>query len=266
MAFKSKAFAKASLKSKYNWSGEKYSDLCSKIIKENRIKIANVIANEDERTYRKKLSQIKQETQGKGKDRTFKVPSSKKIVQQSNTIIKAAEQGRLMTKKVRQSLQANIKKTIMKHGISDMNGKVPTDILKDAKKAVTKVFSTYTKGKGKELPSNINTIATTETRSAVNTIRYEYTKKVNQSMKQDGYEIRKQWVHNDIAIKPRDSHIKLGRSKPIGIDDHFKWRDGGKDYTAKHPHDSALPASQTINCNCENKFIVVKTYNKKVRQ
>jgi hypothetical protein len=265
MAFKSKAFAKAALKSKYNWSGEKYSDLCSKIVKENRIKIANVIANEDERTYRKKLSQIKQETQGKGKDRTFKVPSSKKIVQQSNTIIKAAEQGRLMTKKVRQSLQANIKKTIMKHGISDMNGNVPTAILEDAKIAVTKVFSTYTKGKGKELPSNINTIATTETRSAVNTIRFEYTKKVNQSMKQDGYEIRKQWVHNDIAQVPRQSHIKLARSAPIGIDDHFKWTDKGKTFTAKHPHDSILPASQTINCNCENKFVVVKIYNKKAK-
>lgn len=263
MAFKSKAFAKAALKSKYNWTGEKYSDLCSKIIKENRIKIANVVANEDERTYRKKLSQIRQETQGKGKDRTFKVPSSKKIIQQSNTIIKAAEQGRLMTKKVRQSLQANIKKTIMKHGVTDMNGKVPTEILEDAKKAVTKVFTTYTKGKGKELPSNINTIATTETRSAVNTIRYEYTKKVSQSIKEDGYEMRKQWVHNDIAEEPRQSHIELARSKAIGIDDYFTWTDKGKKYTAKHPHDKDLPASQTINCNCENKFIVVKTYKKR---
>lgn len=265
MAFKSKAFAKAALKSKYGWTGEKYSDLCSKIMKENRIKIANVVANEDERTYRKKLSQIRQETQGKGKDRTFKVPSSKKIIQQSNTIIKAAEQGRLMTKKLRQSLQANIKKTIMKHGVSDMNGSVPKEILEDAKKAVTKTFSTYTKGKGKELPANINTIATTETRSAVNTIRYEYTKKVNQEIKADGYEIRKQWVHNDIAEVPRQSHIKLARSAPIGMDDYFKWTDKGKTFTAKHPHDTALPASQTINCNCENKFVVVKIYNKKAK-
>lgn len=241
MAVQSKEFKKALLKSKYNWTGKSYRVLMGKIVKEANKNIAQTVLKYDKKKYEKVAPKTK-------RGKKLIMPDVSVIIKNSPTVLKAATQGELLANSLREKLRKDIKRTLLKYNITTTNGLINKTILKKMEKQVAKTFASHKKAKQ---PNNIKTIATTETMNVINNVRFEYAKAVSKEAKQNGFTLKKKWVHNPkLSKEPRPLHITLGETEPIGINDWFVI-DGKKALT---PHDSRLPAEETINCHCELDF------------
>jgi len=234
-----------------------------KIISENYEKIASRSLKRDKNKFEEIIGTAKFITNKK----QIKLPDITATVRQSPTILKAAEKGILMRKTFRDSLASTIKKTMIENNVINKNQRISKNLLKKMQKNIQSTFSNYTK-KNPELgmPSNIYAIAVTETRSVVDSIRYQYAGKLNKEIQ--GAKIIKEWYHNDsIPNDPRLGHKKISGQKrelnqkfsvPVYKKIGGSWKFFGR-VSADHPHDPALPASEIISCSCEAKYRVVKT-------
>lgn len=237
------AFETAYLKRKYGWSGEKLSELSGKIIQENQVKISEAVLNSDKRRLERNVTKL----QPKGATKRIVLPPVANIIKRSSTIIKAADRGNLLTKTLRTDLRRALTNVMLDEGITTTKGTVRKSVAKKLEKEIASVFEGYTKKHpGQPMPSNIHTIAVTESRSAINAIREEYITAVD-AKSPDGYQILKEWIHNDsLSSQPRLIHKRLhGVRKPL----HEDFDVNGQ--RASRPHDPRLTAEQTIGCNCE---------------
>jgi hypothetical protein len=254
------AFDKARLGKKYGWKGGRYETLIGKILKENQEKIARVVTGIDQTRFEAQINQLRPKKPGQKK---VIIPDARDLIKRSPTIIKAASQGELLTKTLREKLSASIKKTLLTENVTTTRGTVRKNLAEKVKAGLKDVYSTYTRNDPvHEMPANIHAIAVTETRTVVNTVRNEYVKEV---AKETGAETKKKWIHNgSLSQTARKGHVKLSRQRAIGIHEQFevqgfkmtkgKWQATGEVYRADHPHDSTLPASETINCSCELEY------------
>lgn len=254
------AFEKAYLKKKYGYSGEKYQELISKIVKENHEKIATEVLARDERKFKKNLKEI----QPKRDQKKIVLPDTSAVVRSSTTIIKAAQNGKLIADTLRENLRKKIKAVMIEEGITNKNGTVKKKLSAKVQKGITQVFSEYVKkNPGESMPANIKAIAETETRFVVNNIRNEYIKRINSQTSED-YKIVKTWVHNtSMSSTPRHPHERLN-GKKMDMDKPFVWKnEKGIMFRAQYPHDPTLPAGEVISCHCEVSYDWVKKQKEK---
>jgi len=244
------AYEKALLKKKYGWSGEKYADLMGKIVKENQSKIANRVLESD----KKRLSNNLKRIAPKRDFQKVKLPDVSNIIRRSPTILKAADQGQLLMETVRDRIRKDVKQSMLEHGINNKSGKINKNIARTLRKKLNDTFDGYTKKDPKfNKPTNVETIAVTETNSVANSVRHEYAKQAADSAKDSGFVMVKEWVHNGSRKgNPREGHEELdGVQVPLDgtftIDDEKE----KKSYEVQRPYDASLPASQVINCHCE---------------
>lgn len=249
------AFEKAYLKKKYGYSGEKYQELVSKIIKENHEKIATEVLARDERKFKKNLKEI----QPKRDQKKIVLPDTSAVIRSSTTIIKAAQNGKLIADTLRENLRKKIKAVMIEEGITNRNGTVKKKLSAKVQQGITQVFKDYVKkNPGESMPTNIKTIAVTETKFVVSNIRNEYIKRINAQTSED-YKIVKTWVHNtSMSASPRHPHEKLN-GKKVEMDKPFVWKnEDGIIIRANYPHEPGLPASEVINCHCDVSYDWVK--------
>lgn len=262
MPLQSKYQKKEWLKRKYNinqdesLTGKPYTKLCEKIIKENTQKIAARVLKKDAKKFDKALQDIKPQIRTKKK---IVLPSTADIMRDSPTLIKAATKGKLLTQTLSESIRKTIKNKLVDHDINHKGIRAQRKFLDELKTSIKDEFKSYTvkNPKRANMPTNIHTIAVTESRSAMNAVRHEYVKRIHDTTK-DEFDVTKKWIHNSIAETPRESHVKLGRGKPILIYQQFQWttKDKSKSFTYKadRPHADNLPASETICCSCEVEY------------
>lgn len=251
------ALDEARLKSKYGWKGGKYANLIGKILKENQEKIALTVTSIDQTKFEAQLNHLKPKKPGSKK---IIVPDARDLVAKSPTIIKAATQGELISKTLREKLSRGVKDALLSENITTTRGTVRKNLAQKVKANLQEVYNGYTRNDPMhQMPANIHAIAVTETRKVVNTIRHEYVREVS---KETGAETKKEWIHNgSLSQTARKGHLKLSRQRPIGLHDKFavqgykmkgkKWVSTGETYMAEYPHDASLPASETISCSCE---------------
>lgn len=252
-------FEKALLRKKYKTKvvGEKLADLCGKIVKENQSKISNAVLTTDRRRFDRNISKISP----KGQEKRIRLPDVSNVIRRSPVLIKAADQGNMMSRTLRERLRKDLKESMLEANITTKSGKVNKNIARKMEKKIRQTFKDYVrKTPGYDMPANIHTIAVTETRSAINTIRDEYVREVNKETSNE-YEIKKAWVHNDSLSKVgRPRHEQLSREKPIPLDARFNVNG----HMALRPHDPILPAEEFIGCNCELEYVWIKKTVKKI--
>ena len=83
-----------------------------------------------------------------------------------------------------------------------------------------------------------STIARTETATSINTTSFQTSKKIGME--------EKCWIHVGGKETYRENH-KVLNGKWIGIDEYF---DLGNGIKALYPHESGLPATEVVRCNC----------------
>lgn len=249
------------LKNKYDGrkiQGKQYEEVIQDILAHNNEKIGNAIGRLSKENYENELKRIP-----KTKSGIVKLPDLSEVLpKRSVFLIKAAQNGKIITDDLRTSLEKNLRDTLSKYTAAGKprmeiqrgktTGRINTQLIADFQKAITKTYESKTKkNKNLGVPSNIKQIAITETRTTINSIKREYNQKL---IEKNPYLIMmKTWIQNKrLAINPRMSHdAKNGETIPMNqLFSVAREQSGGFDYM-HGPHDKKGSAENVIGCNCD---------------
>jgi hypothetical protein len=262
------------------WEGKNYQALMKIIIAENTQSITNKVAKINRSGWNSALKKITK------KEKRFIIPDIKDVLpKQSVFIRKGAQQGKILTDELRTRLKKDLRKTlnqftpktgeakfIRRRGTKA--GTTNEKLIGQFEKSISSTFKSYTKKDPKYgMPTNIHSIAVTEMRSSINTIKSQYMAK----MLDDNPDliVHKNWIQNRHLSKvPRIGHGIVAKRKPIPLNSFYnvpsykkvggRWVRAGSD-NMLHPHDPDAPADQTVSCSCEEEYVVrwKKTRKKK---
>jgi glucan-binding YG repeat protein len=249
------SYDKKLLMKKYGWNGRSMTELMQKIVTQNRVKTAQAVLNSDRRRFEKNLKAM----EPKYREKKIVIPDTGNIIKKSPTIIKAADQGKIITDTLREKIRKDVLASMVENGITNKNGTVNKNVTRTLRAKLNKTFDDYTKKDPTfKKPSNVEAIAVTESRTVMSTVRNEYAKEVSESTQKDGWIMTKEWIHNRApGGMPRASHVALSGTR-IYLDDLFKIEDEDGVFYTPHPHAPVLPASQVITCRCELAYRWVK--------
>lgn len=234
----------------YGWSGGKYQNLITTIVSENHQKVAEAVLTTDKARFQKNLGELSPKT-SRGKQ--IILPDIRNVIRKSNTVIKAAEKGKLISETLRDRIKADVRQTLLENNVNTTRGTVRKDLAAQLSNKLRETFAGYTrKDPSLGMPPNIHAIAVTETRTVVNNARLEYVRAV--ARESDRIAV-KTWVHNtSLSSKARRGHYLLDGTQ-IRLGEKFIIKDEhGRHYRADGPHDPNLPASEVVSCNCELAF------------
>lgn len=245
------------IKKKYGWTGQSYRELMAKIVETNTNNIHNNIGRILVRDLKAKAQTLRTGKQILIPDLTSVLP--KRAIH----LRKAATKGELMTDTLRDKLTSDLKQVLStpeyEHQKGRMTGAVKESLITDFQNKITETFDGYTKKRGKDMPTNLATIARTEVRSAVSVVKNEYMQAL--ADKNPDMEIMKVWIHRGSGrrgYEPRGNHEDLDGTQ-IKMDEDFEIiSEDGSRHLCAHPHDDRLPAGEVINCGCEMKYVFVK--------
>lgn len=258
------AYETALLQDRYGYSGGKYQELMGQIVDENYSKISESVLTTDKRRFQSNVDA----TLPKRDAKKFVLPDVSNMIRKSPTIRKAADRGELLGKTMREDLRKTIKRSLLEQNITTTTGKVSIKAIKNVEKNLNGYFEGYVKKVPKfGMPSNVHTIAVTESRSIINQIQHEYSSKM--MVDNPGYKMKKKWVHNGgLSDEDRKGHERIdGQTKdldkPFSIPVYIK-KGGvyvftGKWIQAMHPHAANLPVSEVIGCHCAAAYIILKS-------
>ncbi|WP_246838113.1 hypothetical protein [Leptospira mayottensis] len=247
----------ARLKTKYkdSWYGSNYQKLIHHIIAENQKKISQSVLRSDQDRLHDNLKNILPKEPD---SKTFKIPDIDHALKRSSTLIKAADNSKLMSITRREEIRKVIKNILTENPVQTQTGAIRKDISRKVESGLLEYFEGYTKNSPPYgVPRNIHAIAVTETRSVINNTRREYMKMTSTELG-DECVILKSWIHNGtLSKRARSNHINLAKFGFIELDQKFSVKGGdGKTYYVDGPHDYALPPSEVISCNCEIRYSI----------
>lgn len=259
----SKALSDARLKGKYQWRGKKYRTLIKKILVENQEKIAESVLTTDKKRLANNIKEMLPKTK---RGKIVKLPNVSNVIRRSSSIIKAADNGELMSDSRRDDMRKIIKSILLDKKIDTRQGTVKPSILKEVESKLGEYFETYTKNSPPYgVPKNLYNIAVTETRSFINNVKKEYMNKVSDDIAKDGFRVQKYWKHNTAMVrkKPRKNHLAMN-NKPADKNGFFEFIDfSGRKIKIENPHDIKLQPEDTITCHCEVIYRIVRVYDNK---
>lgn len=240
---------------KKNLSGDRYQDMISEILAHNNEKIANAVGRLSNDSYKASAEKL-----NKKKQKAVTLPDMAEVIpKRSVFLIKGAEQGSIISDTLRTKLEGDLRKTIadfQKRGKIETKrgtgvGKINTDLIDSFRGSIIKTFESYTKkDKTTGVPPNIKTIATTEIRSTINSIKAEYNK--NLLAKNPGMVMMKTWKHNRSLSKvPRKEHMEMDGETVPANKFFLVYNKAGQLDMMDRPHDPEAPAGQSIGCNCD---------------
>lgn len=250
------------LKGKYGFTGKKYKGLLEKIIGENQHNIATAVGRINESKIQK----------------SFKRTGTKAVVPSINEVIKGKEDfirlakvsGKQVNGTLRDQLNKDLKnalkafktdtgKPAFVRRAGTTAGRMNPELVERFQKSISKIFNNYTfRGRKLGVPGNIETIATTEIRSAVSGIKEAYVDKTLEQ-NEGKLKVEKTWIQNrHLSKNPRDTHARMdGVTRLKKTPFRVPSPDGGFDLMDR-PHDPKAPANQLIGCNCDADYTFVK--------
>lgn len=243
---------------KENIRNKRYQKLVSEILEKNNQNVARAVGKITEDNYKKTLGRIP-----KDKAKTVKLPELSTVIpERSVFLLKAAQNGRLITERLRAQLDKDLRATLQEFDRSGKSrvevqrgkttGKINPELIKAFRERITDTYESRTKRDKKTgVPPNVKAIATTEIRSAVGIIKAQYKNKLlsdNPSL-----EGVKTWVHNkSLSKKPRVGHIRMNNKTLKDVEKFKVPRDNAPGFDLMdRPHDITAPPEQVISCNCD---------------
>ena len=244
------------LKKIVEYRGRKYAGLIQETLVKNQKRISGSILNSDRKRLLREFGVLDELAPEKT---AVIVPEINYALQRSSVLIKAADNGRMISQTRREDMRKIIKNVMMDQPVHSQSGGIAPEIADKVKTALKEYFEGYTKNSPPYgIPRNLQTIAVTESRSLLNNVRHEYMGMADQNLP-DGFETDKTWRHNASLSKvPRRPH-KAMNGQTIRFGEVFVVNG----FAAKNPHDYNLPASETISCNCDSLYTIRKVATKK---
>jgi len=253
------------LENKYgSISGRSYEELVSAIIQSNT---ENVQRNYDRRA-RKQWEKIGDTVTTKEKRLVLPEPNES-IPQRAISVRKAAEKGKMITDSLRDKLTKDLRESIFNFPetkyivpTGSKAGRINPKLISEFESKVKDTFAKYTKRSKGQMPSNIHTIAVTETRGAISQVKAQYMDSVSKN--NPDIVVRKVWIHNSsLSKEPRRGHVAMD-GKTVGKDEFFSvpiYHENKRKVGSvlmSHPHDPGAPSSEIIGCNCDYDILVRK--------
>lgn len=257
---------------KENITGKKYRTLMEELIEKNSKAVTGRLAKMNQDQWKDALKRITP------KEKRFVLPDVRSVIPTDSFFVnKAAENGKLLTDNLRQSLNKDLRDTLttFTEKTGEQNfiarrgrtaGQINPKLIDQFEQKITNTFKTYTKKDPKYgVPSNVRDIAVTEMNSTVNNLKANY---MNQAIESNPDLISsKKWLHHPERSKkrPRKGHSIVGSQKPRPFDKPFKvpnYRDiGGRQVRVgyvwmDYPHDPNAPLDQKVNCHCEVTYFI----------
>lgn len=211
----------------------------------------------------------------RAQNKTLVVPNLEEVLPKRSVYIrKAQEQRRIMSDTLRDQLTKDLRESVadfLKTGEGSMQykqgarrGQINPKLVADFRKKITATFEGYTKPDATGVPANINVIAETEVRSAIDDIKHTFNERL-QERNQGKLRIMKTWIHHpSFSTEPRSNHREMnGITVPMDVPfmvPRMKWiRGQGMREIGitpmKHPHDPDAPPDMVIACHCECRYV-----------
>ena len=237
--------------------------------------MAEIIANNHESTQRA-VARLKSDhlskqvaTMRKSTAKQLAVPDISEVLPKRSVFIrKGATNGNIISETLRDRLTSDLRETVkeyltagkgsMQYRRGEQRGQIRPELIDKMRERITGTFESYAKRTKGEMPSNIETIAQTETRSAISDIKHTWAKQV---MDANPGKVRftKTWRHHPgLSDIPRAGH-RMQDGLTIGMDAFFKvpllikGKNGfhwGSVERMLHPHDPSASPGNVINCKC----------------
>ena len=240
------------------------------ILRNNNENISRRIGELNKEHWEKSLKKIT------SKEKQFIIPDVSDVLpKKSIFILKAAESGKQISETLRNDLTSKLRQSLTQFTPTTNEstyirrrevgaGKINPKLINEFQNNIRGVFENYvSKGEYEKVPPNIRNIAVTEMRSSISSINRSYMSKLME--KNPELIVRKQWIQNkSLSHEFRHSHNAVN-GQTINIDEMFriplyekkgnKWVKTGNTVLASGPYDDTLPASETIGCSCDLRYI-----------
>lgn len=231
-------------------TGRNYRRLIREIIGANYQRIGQETTQISSDTLRKATRSLK--------EGRVVIPRMEEVMPSSRlSVRKAADAGNAISDTLREELSQDLRDTLNEFrteggrlaftrragvGAGTMNPE-----LKEAfEKKIRSKMDNYTKKSRGMTPSHVETIARTETRSAVDDIKEQYTERLLEQ--NPNIKVQKTWQHNkSLSKQPRPHHMAMD-GVTVGWRERFRLPNG---VIMTRPHDPNAPAEEVINCNCD---------------
>lgn len=245
-------------------SGFNYSQIMGEILANNAEATQRAVARIKNENLAKQASRIKRSTA-----KQLAVPDLAEVLPKRSVFIrKGAQNGQIISETLRDRLTADLRATVkefmaegkgsMQYRRGEARGQIRPELVTRMEDRLRQTFEGYTKPDAQGVPSNLRTIAETETRSAISDIKHQWAQRV-QDANRGSLRMVKTWRHHpSLSERPRSGHRMLdGKTIPMDaffrvpllIRDKrgFRW---GEIENMLHPHDPTASAGNTINCKC----------------
>lgn len=247
-----------------------YRGLMAEIVADNNQAVQNAVGRLQVSHFSDATRRIKAST-----TLQVAVPSLEDVLPKRSVFLrKGAERGRLLSDTLRTKLTSDLRDAVSQYltpgGESgqykqgERRGELKPEMVSALREKMTQTFQDYTKPGATGVPKNIQAIATTEIRSAVDEIKHAWATRLEEQNAGRVHIIKKWRHHPSLSKTPRWWHHELdGVERPLSIPFTVKnWKKTGNGWYwqevnyMQHPHDSTAPAEQVINCSCECDYVV----------
>lgn len=244
---------------KFGWTrGRNYRGLMTDIIDLNSLSLARATGRISKQNFQKTADRVST------RETRLLIPDvSEAIPKRSVFARKAAQDGKLLTDKLRDRVTKSLRATFTE--FSPTTGEPAYQFRGGAKKgrtnpklvarfeaSITKDFRNYTRvDPSYGVPPNIHGIAVTEVRSVADEMKWQYAKTIQK--KNPDFTIRKRWRHNkSLSEEPRPHHMAADGTT-VGFDEAFELSNGAR---LMYPHDPAAEAEEVIGCHCDYDVLI----------
>ena len=245
-------------------TGQNYRVLVRDIIANNDQEISGAIARKSDEHWNKSVARVRRR-------RRFILPDVSDVVPTADqSVLKAAEQGNQISDTLRDKLTADLRSTLaeFRTQVTDepaflrrrgtRAGTVNPKVIDLYQNKIRETFEAYTKvDPAFGVPGNVKTIAVTEVRTAVRSVKKAYTEQLLERNR--NLRAQKKWIQNkSLARKPRPGHTAVS-GQTIGYHEKFQvpLYQGDRQIGISlmdGPHDANAPPSQVIGCNCDIEY------------
>lgn len=243
--------------------GGNYRDLMTEIIANGHENIQRAVARVKRDELGKAAARIKRST-----TKQIAVPDLADVLPKRSVYIrKGAEQGQILSDSLRDKLTKDLRATVaeylgdkMQYKRGEARGQIKPELVEKMRERITETFSNYRKASPEGVPPNVQAIAITETRSAIDDIKHTWATRLEES---NPGRVRtwKTWRHHPgLSKEPRGNHALIdGQRRALNtpfLVPRWQWvRGRGLSNTGitimQHPHDPSAPVDQIVSCSCE---------------
>ena len=240
-------------KKKFNWDGKDFRTLIVNIFAKGKKTVEERVMQDTFASWNRQKKKL-----------DIELPSVTDYLSSNANLVRVSQIGsKEVTDTLKQQIMGDLRRAIDENqakGIFKRDNLLSDDVIDSFKGKMKDTFKNYNK-KDTVTAGKLETIALTESRNIVNTLKYDYAIGIADS--NPSISLQKTWNHYPFKSKePRKGHREVNKAtidiRALYKVNYYKkvkgnWVLSGNDLM-RFPHDPNVGARQNINCHCDISF------------